>query len=45
MRRVNGSTVSDIGVDLFSRPKKLPKSEKENALCLQNGPLQPHWKD
>jgi hypothetical protein len=24
-----GSTVSDIGVDLLIRPKKLPKSEKE----------------
>jgi hypothetical protein len=24
-----GSTVSDIGVDLLTRPKKLPKSEKE----------------
>jgi hypothetical protein len=30
MKRVTGSTVSDIGVDLFMRPKKLPKSEKEN---------------
>jgi hypothetical protein len=26
---VTGSTVSDIGVDLLTRPKKLPKSEKE----------------
>jgi hypothetical protein len=26
---VTGSTVSDIGVDLLIRPKKLPKSEKE----------------
>jgi hypothetical protein len=30
MRRVTGSTVSDIGVDLFIGPKKLPKSENEN---------------
>jgi len=28
-RRVTGSTVSDIGVDLFLRSKKLPKSEDE----------------
>ena len=27
---VTGSTVSDIGVELLTRPKKLPKSEKEN---------------
>jgi hypothetical protein len=30
MKRVTGSTVSDIGVDLIMRLKKLPKSEKEN---------------
>ena len=30
MKRVTGSTVSDIGVDLFMRHKKLPTSEKEN---------------
>jgi hypothetical protein len=29
MKRITGSTVSDIGVDLFTRPRKLPKSEKE----------------
>jgi hypothetical protein len=27
---VTGSTVSDIGVELLTRAKKLPKSEKEN---------------
>ena len=27
---VTGSTVSDIGVELLTGPKKLPKSEKEN---------------
>jgi len=30
MKRVTGSTVSDIGVDLIKRPKKLPNSEKGN---------------
>jgi hypothetical protein len=30
MKRVAGSTVSDIGVDLFMRPKKLPMNEEEN---------------
>jgi hypothetical protein len=29
MKRVTGSTVSDIGVDLFMRSKKLPTNEKE----------------
>jgi hypothetical protein len=28
MKRVTGSTVSDLGVDLFIRLKKLPTSEK-----------------
>jgi hypothetical protein len=30
MKRVTGSTVSDIGVDLIKRPKKLPNREKGN---------------
>ncbi len=31
MKRVAGSTVSDLGVDLFIRLKKLPTREKEDV--------------
>ena len=34
MKIVTFSTVSDIGVDLLIRPKKLPKSEKENDVVV-----------
>jgi len=30
MKIVTGSTVSDVGVDLLVRPKKLPKRAEEN---------------
>jgi hypothetical protein len=34
MKIAIGSTVSDIGVELLTRPKKLPKSEKENDAAV-----------